>query len=70
MRITGRWKYLYRAIDKAGNTVDFLLTAKGIAKRLCAKAVGQHATPAKNTIDGSGANSAATEDYNEAHDAG
>jgi len=28
VRICGQWKYLYRAIDKAGKTVDFLLTAK------------------------------------------
>jgi putative transposase len=35
---------------------------------LC-KAVGQHGTPVKITIDGSGANSAAIEDYNKVHDA-
>ncbi len=28
VRIRGRWKYLYRAVDKAGDTIDFLLTAK------------------------------------------
>ncbi len=26
--IAGQWKYLYWAVDKAGATVDFLLTAK------------------------------------------
>ncbi len=27
-KVNGQWKYLYRAIDKAGKTVDFLLTAR------------------------------------------
>ena len=26
IRVAGRWTYLYRAIDSAGNTVDFLLS--------------------------------------------
>ncbi|HEY4047802.1 MAG TPA: IS6 family transposase, partial [Acidobacteriaceae bacterium] len=25
IKVKGQWKYLYRAVDKAGNTVDFLL---------------------------------------------
>src|ERR1700679_1031057 len=72
VRIRGRWKYLYRAVDKAGNTVDFLLTAKRDRKaalRFLCKAVGQHGTPVKITIDGSSANSAAIEDYNKVHNA-
>ena len=28
VKIKGEWKYLYRAVDKQGNTVDFLLTAR------------------------------------------
>jgi transposase-like protein len=28
VKIRGQWRYLYRAIDKHGNPVDFLLTAK------------------------------------------
>ena len=71
VRTRGQWKYLYRAIDKAGNTVDFLLTAKRDRKaalRFLCKATGQHGTLAKITIDQSGANTAAIESYNAAHD--
>ncbi|MGZ2454261.1 transposase-like protein [Rhizobium ruizarguesonis] len=28
VKIGGKWRYLYRAIDKHGNPIDFLLTAK------------------------------------------
>jgi len=28
IKVKGIWKYLYRAVDKLGRTVDFLLTAK------------------------------------------
>ena len=28
LQIKGAWKYLYRAVDSAGNTLDFLLSAK------------------------------------------
>lgn len=28
VKIRGKWRYLYRAIDKHGNPIDFLLTAK------------------------------------------
>jgi putative transposase len=71
VRTKGQWKYLYRADDKAGNTVDFLLTAmrdRKAALRFLYKAVRQRGTPAKITIDQSGANTAAIESYNAAHD--
>ncbi len=28
IKIKGKWKYLYRAVDSDGNTLDFLLSAK------------------------------------------
>ena len=62
IRIKGQWKYLYRAVDKAGQTVDFLLTAhrdKKAALRFLKKAIRQHGRPVQVTIDQSGANTAA-----------
>lgn len=26
--VKGEWKYLYRAVDSSGNTIDFMLSAK------------------------------------------
>ena len=28
IKVKGEWKYLYRAVDSLGNTVDFMLSAK------------------------------------------
>ena len=38
VRVKGRWCYLYRAIDSAGATIDFLLS--DAARRLFCKALG------------------------------
>ena len=57
----------YRAVDKTGLTVDFLLTGKRDRKaalRFLSKAIDQSGVPDKITIDKSGANTAAIEDYN------
>jgi putative transposase len=61
-----------QSVRQDGEHDRFPLTAKRDRKRPCTflcKAVGQHGTPVKITIDGSGANSAAIEDYNKVHDA-
>jgi len=73
VRVKGVWKYLYRAVDKAGATVDFLLTAKRDRKaalRLLHKAIKWNGTPEKITIDKSGANTAAIESHNAETEAG
>ena len=73
VRVKGTWKYLCRAVDKAGATVDFLLTAKRDRKaalRFLRKAIKWNGTPEKITIDKSGANTAAIESHNAQHEAG
>ena len=62
--MAGKWKYLYRAVDRAGDTVDFLLPAKrdkAAARRFLERAINRHSVPEKLTIDKSGANTAAIE---------
>jgi transposase-like protein len=62
VKVRGQWKYLYRAVDKAGNTVDFLLRAhrgKAAARRYFEKAIDRNGAPETVTMDKSGANLAA-----------
>jgi putative transposase len=62
VKIKGTWKYLYRAVDKTGASVDFLLTAKRDRKaalRCLRKAIGRLGVPEKITIGGQVVSSAA-----------
>src|SRR5215469_12444877 len=55
IRVKGQWRYLYRALDSAGATLDFLLSAKRDAaaatKRFLAKALGGENHPAPRVIN-------------------
>lgn len=67
IKVSGQWKYLYRAVDKHGDTIDFLLTAKRETKaalRFLRQAISNNGTPVKINIDTSGANTAAIGVYN------
>jgi putative transposase len=67
VKVRGQWKYLYRAVDKAGNTVDFLLRAhrdKAAAGRYFEKAIDRNGAPEIVTMDKSGANLAALQAIN------
>ncbi|SDE57400.1 DDE domain-containing protein [Belnapia rosea] len=39
IRVKARWMYLYRAVDSRGQTIDFLLSAKRVARRGGCKAL-------------------------------
>jgi len=70
IKVKGQWYYLYRAVDKTGQTIDFLLTDQRdeqAAKRFLIKAIRRHGVPEKITIDGSAAHEAAIKSYNAEH---
>ena len=67
IKVKGQWKYLYRAVDKQGKTVDFLLTAKRdtkAAKRFFKKMIKRQGNPSLVNIDKSGSNKAALDQIN------
>ncbi len=71
IKVKGKWKYLYRAVDKEGNTVEFLLTAKRdmkAAARFFRKALKNNDVPEKINIDKSGANTAGIKKINKEKD--
>ncbi len=54
VRVKGRWCYLYRAIDSAGATIDFLLSAfrdADAAKQLFRKALSSSSHPQPRVIN-------------------
>src|SRR5262249_34207948 len=70
IKVKGVWRYLYRAVDKYRETIDFLLTEhrdKEAVLRFLKKAIRRHGVPETITIDGSDANEAAIKRYNEEH---
>ena len=72
IKVKGAWKYLYRAVDKEGKTVNFLLTArrdKAAALRFFEKAMKASGISEKVTLDNSGANKAAMDEINARGDA-
>jgi putative transposase len=62
VKVCGQWRYLYRAVDRNGHTVDFLLRVhrdEAAARLFPERAIDLHGVPEKILIDKSGANTAA-----------
>ena len=54
IKVNGKWTYLYRAVDSAGNTIDFLLKERrdaSAALEFFKKAIKNNGKPTKVTID-------------------
>ena len=67
LKVKGEDVYLYRAVDKFGNTIDFMLSKKrdkAAALRFFAKAIESNDLPEKVTMDKSGANKAGIDELN------
>ena len=68
LKVKGKWYYYYRAVDKDGDTIDFLLTKKRDKKavlRFLNKAIGKNGNPGLSNIDKSGANKAGIKSFNQ-----
>ena len=67
IKLNGKWIYLYRAVDRNGHTVDFLLRTRRDAIAATAffrKAFKANGWPEKVTVDKSGSNKAALDSFN------
>lgn len=67
IKVKSEWRYLYRAVDKEGNTVDFLSTKRRqriSAQNFLIKAIESNVKPELINIDRRGANTAAIKLYN------
>jgi transposase-like protein len=69
IKVRGRWVYLYRAVDKAGWTVDFFLSRNrdvNAAKTFLRNAVKNRRTPTRITLDAYAASHRAVREMKEA----
>ena len=67
IKVSGKWCYLYRAVDKDGKTIDFMLSElrdRAAALKFFNKAIGSSGMPEKINIDKSGSNTAALDRIN------
>ena len=69
IKVRGRWVYLYRAVDKAGRTVDFFLSRNrdvNAAKAFLRSAMKKTRKPTKITLDAYAASHRAVREMKEA----
>ncbi len=55
IKVRGQWRYLYRAIDSNGDTVEFWFSDRrnlAAAKRFLSRALKRHGRPERIVIDG------------------
>ncbi|MGR3659894.1 MAG: IS6 family transposase [Paracoccaceae bacterium] len=67
IKVRGKWTYLYRAIDRDGQTLDFMLSERrdtAAARRLFKRSIGTNGVPDRVAIDKSGANLAGLQGLN------
>jgi putative transposase len=66
IKVRGKWTYLYRAVDRDGQTLDFMLSERRdtAARRFFKRAVGTNGVPDRIAIDKSGANLAGLQSLN------
>jgi len=67
IKVKGKWTYLYRAVDRDGQTLEFMLSERrnlGAARRFFKKAIASNGVPHKVVIDKSGANLAGAKAVN------
>jgi len=67
IKVRGQWMYLYRAVDRDGKTLDFMLSERrdtAAATLFFAKALASSGIPLRIVIDKSGANGAGINEVN------
>jgi putative transposase len=67
IKVRGKWTYLYRAVDRDGKTLDFMLSEtrdEVAATAFFAKVIETNGWPEKVVIDKSGANLAGLQNMN------